>query len=173
MKDGFRLRAGFLGGGGIIKSPTGNGPAFAVSGQIGFQINHYVSVYYQNTPMVTLTPQTTADSVGFKAGFIDFNSVLGGVTLLHLLDLGFGPSYDFDTYKKCAAELDGFIPTGDCQNTSGWHFGLHGRVALIIGGLDGDGPKRSGLIIAADVHPTFLPGETNLTFTLGLGKQWY
>jgi hypothetical protein len=173
VKDAFRLRGGFNVSGGVIQSPTGTGPAFAVSARLGAQINHYFGLYYQNTPIVTLTPKTTADSAGFSAGFLDYNSVLASLTLLHLFELGAGPSFDYVAITKCAAGLMGIVPTAGCDSTSEWRFGVHTRLGLIIGGLDGDGPRRSGLLISADLHPLFLKDETIFSFTLGLGKEWY
>lgn len=172
-KDGFRLRGGFNINGGVIKSPTGTGAAFSIAARLGAQINHYFGLYYQNTPMVTVTPKTTADSAGFKAGFLDFNSVVASLTLLHFFDLGAGPSFDYVAITQCAAGLMGVVPTAGCDSTSEWRFGVHTRASLIIGGLDGDGPRRSGVVITADLHPLFLKDETIFSFTLGLGKEWY
>jgi hypothetical protein len=175
VKDGVRLRGGFNIGGGVIKSPTGTGAASSVAARLGAQINHYFGVYYQNTPMVTFTPKTTADSVGFTAGFIDFNSLVASLTLLHFFDLGAGPSLDYVAITSCGAGLMGNIPTAGCDPriVSGLRFGVHTRASLIIGGLDGDGPRRSGIVISADLHPLFLEEETIFSFTLGLGKEWY
>ncbi|WP_437533834.1 hypothetical protein WME79_07415 [Sorangium sp. So ce726] len=175
-QDGMRFRFGTTLGGGIIESPTGAGAVFALSGRLGVQVNHYFGIYYQNTPMVTLTPESTENSAGFEAGFIDYNSVLAGFTLFHFLDLGAGPSMDYVAVATCGAEVpEGGIPlpSAGCESTAAWYFGAHARGALILGGLAGSGARRSGFAISADLHPVFLPEGPTFTFTLGLGSEWY
>jgi hypothetical protein len=172
-RDGFRLRFGTNMGGGIIEAPTGTGGVVAFAGRLGAQINHSFGIYYQNTPMLTFTPESTADSAGFKAGFIDYNSLLGSVTLLHFLEVAGGPSLDYVAVASCSATFTLTNPNAGCESTSKWVFGLHGRGALILGGVSGDGPRRSGFAIGADIHPAFLPEGTTVSFTLGIGGEWY
>jgi hypothetical protein len=174
--DGFRLRFGSTLGGGIIESPTGTGAVFSLSARLGFQFNHHLGIYYQNTPMVTLTPESTANSAGFEAGFIDYNSLLASFTVFHVIDLGAGPSLDYVAVASCGTEIPGIsleIPEAGCESTSAWYFGAHARASLILGGLTGSGPRRSGFAISADLHPVFLPEGPTITFTLGLGSEWY
>jgi len=49
--------------------------------------------------------------------------------------------------------------------------GAHGRVAFIIGGLSGRGPRRSGFVIGVDAHPMFLSTGRALSLTLGLAPS--
>ncbi|WP_437999987.1 hypothetical protein WMF26_09035 [Sorangium sp. So ce185] len=172
-RDGVRLRYGSTLGGGIIKAPTGTGGVFAWTGRLGLQINHLFGIYYQNTPMLTLTPESTDNSAGFDAGFIDYNSLLASFTLFHVLDFGAGPSMDYVAVASCGATLAGLESGAGCASTSDWYFGAHARGALILGGLSGDGPRRSGFALAAELHPVFMPEATTFTFTLGLGGEWY
>ncbi|WP_433934436.1 hypothetical protein AB3662_07735 [Sorangium cellulosum] len=172
-RDGVRLRYGSTLGGGIIKSPTGTGGVFAWTGRVGLQINHTFGLYYQNTPMLTLTPESTSNSAGFDAGFIDYNSLLASLTVFHVLDFGAGPSMDYVAVASCSAEYAGIESDAGCASTSGWYFGAHARGALILGGLSGDGPRRSGFALAAELHPVFMPEATTFTFTIGLGGEWY
>ena len=39
--------------------------------------------------------------------------------------------------------------------------------------LSGDGPRRSGFALAAELHPVFMPDATTFTFTIGIGGEWY
>ncbi|WP_438027774.1 hypothetical protein [Sorangium sp. So ce233] len=172
-RDGVRLRYGSTLGGGIIKSPTGTGGVFAWTGRVGLQINHTFGLYYQNTPMLTLTPESTSNSAGFDAGFIDYNSLLASLTVFHVLDFGAGPSMDYVAVASCSAEYAGIESDAGCASTSGWYFGAHARGALLLGGLSGDGPRRSGFALAAELHPVFMPEATTFTFTIGLGGEWY
>ncbi|AUX29801.1 MULTISPECIES: hypothetical protein [Sorangium] len=172
-RDGVRLRYGSTLGGGVIKAPTGTGGVFAWTGRLGLQINHLFGIYYQNTPMLTLTPESTDNSAGFEAGFIDYNSLLASFTLFHVLDFGAGPSMDYVAVASCSATLAGLESGAGCASTSDWYFGAHARGALILGGLSGDGPRRSGFALAAELHPVFLPEGTTFSFTLGLGGEWY
>ncbi|WP_437735640.1 hypothetical protein [Sorangium sp. So ce1335] len=171
--DGVRLRYGSTLGGGVIKSPTGTGGVFAWTGRVGLQINHTFGLYYQNTPMLTLTPESTANSAGFDAGFIDYNSLLASLTLFHVLDFAAGPSMDYVAVASCSAEYAGIESDAGCASTSAWYFGAHARGALILGGVSGDGPRRSGFALAAELHPVFMPEATTFTFTIGLGGEWY
>lgn len=123
--------------------------------------------------MVTFTPETAAESAGFKAGFLDYNSLLGNVTVFDFLDFGAGGSFDYVAVTSCSAGVSKLTPTAGCENTSEWAFGLHGRGALILGGLSGDGPRRTGFVIGVDVHPVFLSGGTIFSLTVGLGSEWY
>jgi hypothetical protein len=180
VKDGFRLRGGFSVNGGIMFLPNTPhlGPAFGFAGRIGAQINHYFGIVYQNTPMVTLTAQENADGSSggsFSAGFVDYNSFLAMLTLFHMLDIGAGPSVDFLAVANGAASVGtGLpIPSTSSSSSSGVSFGMHGRLALNIGGLSGNGPRRSGFAIGIDAHPLFTGAGKGLSLTAGLGAEWY
>jgi hypothetical protein len=174
IKDGVRARGGFSVNGGVMFLPGAKaGPGFGFSGRIGVQINHYLSVVYQNTPIVTFTPQTMGtgfmSSAGLKAGFADYNSFLFMVTLFHFFDIGAGPSVDFLAVANESISLGG----GQSSSSSGVSAGAHARVAFNIGGVSGNGPRRSGFNIGGDVHPLFTGAGKGLSLTAGFGGEWY
>jgi hypothetical protein len=182
VKDGFRLRGGFSVNGGIMFLPNTPhlGPAFGFAGRIGAQFNHYFALVYQNTPMVTLTAQENSDGTSggsFAAGFVDYNSLMAMVTLLHMFDLGAGPSLDFLAVANGGASIGGGgvvpLPSTSSSSSSGVVFGMHGRFAINIGGLSGNGPRRSGFAIGIDAHPLFTGAGKGLSLTAGLGAEWY
>ena len=51
--------------------------------------------------------------------------------------------------------------------------GAHGRIAFNIGGLSGNGPRRSGFDIGVDAHPMFTAQGPALSLTGGIGAEWY
>ena len=172
-RDGLRLRFGFGINGGVIRSPTGAGVALSAGGRLGLQFFHLLSLYYQNTPMLTFTPKATENSAGFKAGFLDYNSLLVGITLLNFVDLGLGPSWDYVAVAKCTVVRNGSVPSAGCDQTTLWAPGAHARASIVLGGLVGRGPRRRGFSLGLDMHPIFLSDETLFTLTAGLGGEWY
>ncbi|MFT3772807.1 MAG: hypothetical protein QM820_46055 [Minicystis sp.] len=178
VKDGVRARGGFSVNGGVLFLPNGDapsaGPGFGFAGRIGIQINHYVGIVYQNTPIVTFTPRLSGSginmSTGFKAGFADYNSFLVMATLGHFFDIGAGPSVDFLAVANNSTTIIGGSQT---QSSSGVHPGAHARIAFNIGGLSGNGPRRSGFAIGADAHPIFTGAGKGLSLTIGVGAEWY
>ncbi len=175
VKDGFRLRGGFSLNGGVMLLPNtaSPGPSFGFAARIGVQLNHYFGIVYQNTPIVTFTAQESGQGVtmsaGFKAGFADYNSALLMLTLFHHLDIGAGPSLDFLAVANGTLSLMGTTS----GSSSGVSPGAHGRVAFNIGGLSGNGPRRSGFAIGVDAHPMFTGPGQGLSLTAGLGGEWY
>lgn len=176
MKDGWRLRGGFSVNGGVMLLPNDAGslgPSFGFAGRFGVQINHYFGIVYQNTPIVTFTAQKSGTglgmSAGFKAGFADYNSLLLMLTLFHHLDIGAGPSLDFLAVANESLSING----GMSSSSSGVVPGAHGRIAFHIGGLSGNGPRRSGFTINGDAHPLFTSAGTGVSLTAGLGAEWY
>lgn len=172
VKDGVRARGGFSVNGGVMFLPNdapSAGPSFGFAGRLGVQFNHYLGLVYQNTPIVTFTRQAS----GFKGGFADYNSFLVMLTLGHFLDIGAGPSVDFlavNNTKAVVALVGGGITS---ETSSGVSFGAHGRVAFNIGGLSGNGPRRSGFSIGVDAHPLFTGAGKGLSLTGGFGAEWY
>ncbi|APR75768.1 Hypothetical protein A7982_01114 [Minicystis rosea] len=177
VRDGVRARGGFSVNGGALFLPNGNspsaGPAFGFAGRIGVQINHYLGIVYQNTPIVTFTPRVSGSGVtastGFKAGFADYNSFLVMGTFGHFFDIGIGPSIDFLAVQNSSVSISG----SDSESSSGVSPGAHARIAFNIGGLSGNGPRRSGFAIGADAHPMFTGAGKGLSLTVGVGSEWY
>ena len=91
------------------------------------------------------------------------------LTLFHHLDIGAGPSLDFLAVRSGTLSLTGTTS----GSASGVSPGAHGRVAFHIGGLSGNGPRRSGFTINADAHPVFTGAGQGLSLTGGLGAEWY
>jgi hypothetical protein len=58
-------------------------------------------------------------------------------------------------------------------SSSGVSPGAHGRLAVNIGGLDGNGPRRSGFALGVDAHPVFSGAGQGVSLTGGLGGEWY
>jgi hypothetical protein len=176
VKDGVRARGGFSVNGGALFLPnTSLGPAFGFAGRIGIQINHYFGIVYQNTPIVTFTPQANTSaglmsSAGFKAGFADYNSFMAMLTLGHFFDLGAGPSVDFLAVANGSATL---LSGSTLASSSGVSPGVHGRIAFNIGGLSGNGPRRSGFAIGFDPHVMFTSQGVAGSLTIGFGAEWY
>lgn len=187
VKDGVRLRGGFSINGGAMFLPnlaSNIGPAASFGLRLGVQFNHYFGLVYQNTPIVMGTAQppaqtgtglATSESASLKAGFADYNSLLAMLTLGNFFDIGAGPSLDFlavanRTFTGSVANMG---VTSTTQSSSGVEFGAHGRVAFNIGGLNGNGPRRSGFAIGVDAHPLFTPAGLGLSLTAGLGGEWY
>ena len=173
-KSHMRLRGGFSLNGGLVHTPSGNGPAFGLAGRLGVQINAYFGLYYQNTPLVTFAPAQAAQSVSFHAGFADYNTVLASLTLLDMFEFAIGPSVDYAKYADCSAGVAGYVPTQSCESGSSVALGGHGRVSFDFGGLFGDGKeRRSGFLINADIHPLLLSDLSAFSATLGVGSEWY
>jgi hypothetical protein len=175
VRDGVRARGGFSVNGGVMMLPnTSVGPAFGFAGRIGVQFNHYFGLVYENTPIVTFTPQYSGSglmmSAGLKAGFADYNAFMAMVTLGHFFDLGAGPSIDFLAVANTSASLLGGTMA---TSSSGVSPGGHARVAFNIGGLSGNGPRRSGFAIGADFHAMHTPGGWGGSLTAGFGAEWY
>ncbi len=173
-KSQMRLRGGFSLNGGLVHTPDGNGPAFGLAGRLGVQFNSYFGLYYQNTPLVTFAPSSAGQSVSFHAGFADYNTILGSLTLLDMVELAVGPSVDYAKYADCSAGVTGFVPTSGCQSGSSVALGGHARVSFDFGGLFGDGKtRRSGFLLNADIHPLLFSDLSAFSATVGLGAEWY
>jgi len=172
VKDGVRLRAGIGLGGGVFllpSNPTGGAVGPAV--RIGVQINHYISILYQNTPIVGAT--ATHDKRSGTVLFADYNSLLLNLTLLHMIEIGAGPSLDYVALAHGSLTIDGLNSMASADTGTGLAAGGHARAAFIIGGLSGNGPRRSGFVIGVDAHPMFLSTGRALSLTAGLGAEWY
>lgn len=174
----MRVRGGFSLNGGVILIPQADllGPAIGLAGRIGVQFNHYLGLYYQNSPIITLVIDKQNSKA--RAGFADYNSFIANLTLGNFFEIGAGPSIDF-LYVKTGTLVTKDVAGNDipseikAETTTGIHFGWHGRVAFNIGGLSGKGPRRSGFAIGFDAHPVVLNGALLLTITGGIGGEWY
>jgi hypothetical protein len=172
VKDGVRLRAGFSLNGGLFLLPVNPvGGAVSIGVRLGVQFNHYLSIYYQNTPI--LGANMAHDMRSATVAVADYNSALLNLTLFHALDIGAGPSLDYIALAKGTINLAGLGTTAGVSTGTGVAGGGHARVAFNIGGVSGNGPRRSGFAIGLDAHPMFLATGQALSLTAGLGAEWY
>jgi hypothetical protein len=172
VRDGVRLRGGFSVNGGVFLLPANPvGGAASIAGRVGVQFNHYLALYYQNTPIVGAT--MTHDQRTGTVVAADFNSVLLNLTLFHALELGAGPSLDYVALAKGSITVAGLNSTASASSGTGVAAGGHARVAFNIGGLSGNGPRRSGFSLGLDAHPMFLSVGPALSLTVGVGAEWY
>jgi hypothetical protein len=177
VKDGIRLRGGFSVNGGVFFLPANPvGGAASIAARVGVQFNHFFSIYYQNTPIIGATAAhlVANDERTGTVVAADYNSLLVNLTLLHVLDVGVGPSLDYLALAKGSiSNGQGLLPSISLSDGTGVAAGGHGRVAFHIGGLSGEGPRRSGFAIGVDAHPMFLATGRALSLTAGLGAEWY
>jgi small nuclear ribonucleoprotein (snRNP)-like protein len=155
--DAVRLRAGLGAGGGFafVSSSAGSAvaPMVGFSGHIGVQVNHFFSVYYQNTGALPIASGATS--------FFDYNSLLLDLTLGHVFDIGAGPSADVMMVSAGNASVTAVLP------------GMHARLALTLGGASGPGPRRSGFSVGLELHPTFGPGGVIFAMSPLVGYEWF
>jgi hypothetical protein len=161
--EGTRVRGGFSLNGGVA-SGIASGPAFSLGLRLGAQFGRYFGVYYQQSPLLFLASTGT----GAAAAFMDLNSVLASLTLADIVEIGAGPSLDYYAATGCdASQLA-------CSNvTTGWQLGMHGRLALTLGGRNATTGRRSGFSVGLDEHPMFADGQVLALTTLGVGGEWY
>ena len=119
------------------------------------QLNDLFSLYYQNS----VTTAIFTDGSG--VGVLDYNSALANLTLADTVDLGLGPS--FTVVALSAGNSSGVAVAG----------GMHARVAVNLGGASGAGPRRRGVSLGVDVHPTFAPGGVLTTAGFTVGYEWF
>jgi hypothetical protein len=163
-RDRVRLRGGFSVNGGVFLLPANpTGGAFGVAGRAGVQFNRYVSLYYQNTPIVGATVAREGSMRSGTIVFADYNSLLLNLTLFHLIELGAGPSLDYVALARGSLMLAGLDTSASASTGTGIAAGAHGRFAVNIGGLS----------LGVDAHPLFLSTGKALSLTTGLGAEWF
>jgi hypothetical protein len=136
------------------------------------QLGRYVGIYYQQSPNIFFTSVQSADpttgdtSTTGIGGFMDMNSLLLALAPVDMLEVSAGPSFDYVSLFGCNANAV------NCASASGAGWGLHGRLALNLGGRDSVTGRRSGFQIALDEHPMF--GDNFLAITtVGIGGEWF
>jgi hypothetical protein len=167
-----RVRVGFTFFGGPTV-PSGRGDAGGFGGasfRIGAQLDRTFSVYYQG--MAVVGGYAIADDTSSYANVFAgvYNSVLGGLTLADHIDLGFGPSLDSIASVSASASDDG---TATVETLAGTTFGLHARIAVLMGFMHLHDRRRSAFAFSIDLHPTFIDGRVLFTTAFGLGGEWY
>jgi len=185
--DELRLRGRLSLNGGMLiipDNPHAYGGVIGIALRLGVQFTHLLSLYYQNTPFVTVIvdPENSV-----TAGALDYNTVLMGLTLWNMFDIGIGAGADIiGTYVCKSGEMVTTLPDGstitnpvpDCSRGARVAPGAHLRLALDIGsGPTPDDPRRTALALGIDLHPSFVieSGSTPVlvTLTAGLGGEWY
>lgn len=135
----------------------------------GVQITHIWSAYYQAGghvgAFILAAPNQTQTTVFVAA----YNSLCGGATIGHTLDLAFCPSVDSIVALSTSVNNNA---VESIETISGTSFGLHGHVAALLGGWVPT-PFRRGFSISADLHPTFIAGRVLFTAAFGIGSEWY
>lgn len=159
--DGPRLRFGFgLAGGTFV--PTNwtridrfGGAMGGLTGQIGIQFNRFLGLTYNAFGMGGYFERGFQGTTTGEGVAVFYNSALLDLTLGNLVQFGAGPALHF--FAGCSANLGAVTAT--CSDT-GPHFGMNGRVALVLGGFT----------VAADIHPTFYTNADPLIgMTLSVG----
>jgi hypothetical protein len=160
--ESVRLRGGFtIGGGAVFGSFTG--PIVDLSLRLGVQFGRVFALMVQSQPNVffIISPTGTV-----AAGFGINNSLLAELTLFDFLQLGAGPSLDYIAAAACTGE--------NCSSAAGTGLGLHARGAVVLGGRNREGGRRSGFSLSVNLHPVFLfNGEVLFFTTFGIGGDWF
>jgi len=182
FRFGMGLDANYIYGPKTSTAPSLNGFGAGLEFRLGAQIMSWFAAYYQPHAILGGTISESAPSVpaptGVKLPKLPSATLIGAVfnsglieATLPVLHIGAGPSADIIGVKNYAllpAKLGG--PPVDAGGTSAY-FGVDGRVAIVIGG---HGPgSHAGFAINGNVHPTFFHGTTLLTFSLGIGGEFY
>jgi hypothetical protein len=155
VRGGFGLGGGFLYGGEFYG-------LLAAQARIGVQFNDTWGLIYSNTPSIAVLDTSVASFVLFQ----DWNTVMPTVTLADVVDLGVGPSLDVYTAALCGG--------GECITGTALGFGLHQRVAFLIGSSFPNQPRRVGFQLGADLHETFgAYGLESLSLAIQLGAEWF
>lgn len=167
-KDNVRFRGGFIVpavGPAFIPSADISGLVIAPIGfDLGVQINHYIGIIYQATPLVTLLSNGD-DTVG---GFVLDNSFLAVFSIGKgvYFDAAAGPSIDLYALGSIGASGIG----ADAAVAPG----IATKVALGFGGgPSDDSARRAAFKISVDPHFTFLPGAAMITIPVGIGVEWF
>src|SRR5262249_8121165 len=117
-RDRTRLRGGFSVNGGVFLLPNNpTGGAFSLAGRVRVPVHHSLSLYYQNTPIVGATASREMRSG--TVVFSDYNSLLLNLTLLHMIELGVGPSLDYVALARGSLMLNGLDSSASAQTGTG------------------------------------------------------
>lgn len=161
VSEDVRLRIGFALGGGYLFGARG-GPSVAGTLRLGVQFNRFLGVLLQLQPNFILADR---ESLLGTAYGVNAHPLLE-VTLFDHLQLGVGPSLD--------ALVEGGCASATCASTPTLRWTGHGRVAVVIGGRNPEGGRRSGFTLSLDLHPLIRPtGPALWLGTVGLGGDWF
>lgn len=176
-EESGRLRIGFNFNGGVGTGGELSGPTVGGTFRVGYQIDRLMGVYGQFSPLAWIASSDA--KVSGKS--LDISAIGGyqitpmfSLTPVDLLEIAAGPSLDSLSGGEASA---GPTPAGGAVASvaafSGFYFGLHGRIALHLGGRNAETGRRRGFTLGGDLHPSFIEGETVVFYTLGLGYDWF
>lgn len=163
-----RLRIGFNINGGYGTAGNLSGPTFGGTFRVGWQIDALMGAYYQISPMVWAGSVSGASNLSISAIAGVQNSFMFSLTPADIIEVAAGPSAD---YLGGGSSSVGGVTAASAFG--GVYLGIHGRVALHLGGRNPQTQRRRGFTLGGDIHPSFTPGDVSTFFTLGLGGDWY
>lgn len=166
LRIGFNFLNGGIGSGGGL-----SGPAIGATFKIGYQMSRLLGIYGNISPFVWLgSSDAKAGGKDVKIGAIAGTQLapLISVSPVDLFEVAAGPSLDYLSGGSVDAG-----PAGSAGGFSGVYFGVHGKVALHLGGRNEETGRRKGFTIEGNIHPSFTPGAAVTFFTLGLGFDWF
>jgi len=172
--DEGRIRIGLNINGGIGTGDKLYGGTIGATFRIGYQIDHLMAVYGQVSPFVFFGGYKDSTNLKVSAiGGFQFTPMFS-LTPVDLLEIAAGPSLDKLAGGTPSLSTSDNSVTAGATVYSSFYIGLHGRVALHVGGKPNvKTGRRFGFTIGADVHPIFAEGGTLTFITLGLGADWY
>lgn len=170
-----RLRIGFnFLNAGVGSAGDLSGPFIGATFKIGWQFDRLMGLYGNISPFVWIGSSSAANAGGASAsiGAITGTQLtpLFSLTPADIFEIAAGPSLDYLTGGS--AEVKTAAGTATAGGFSSVYFGLHGKVALHLGGRNEETGRRRGFTIEGNVHPSFTPGDAALFITGGLGYDW-
>ena len=169
-----RLRIGFnFLNAGVGSAGDLSGPFIGATFKIGWQFNRLMGLYGNISPFVWIGSNSKAGS-NVSIGAITGTQLtpLFSLTPADIFEVAAGPSLDYLTGGGASVTN---TPGGGSATAGGFssvYFGLHGKVALHLGGRNEETGRRRGFTIEGNVHPSFTPGDAALFLTGGLGYDW-
>ena len=166
-----RLRIGFnFLNAGIGKAGDLSGPFIGATFKIGWQFDRLMGLYGNISPFIWIGSSSAASASNVSIGAITGTQLtpLFSLTPADIFEVAAGPSLDYLTGGGASVGPGGSTVGG----FSSVYFGLHGKVALHLGGRNEETGRRRGFTIEGNVHPSFTPGDAALFITGGLGYDW-
>jgi len=166
-----RLRIGFnFLNAGVGSAGDLSGPFIGATFKIGWQLDRLMAIYGNISPFVWIGSSSAPGASNVSIGAITGTQLtpLFSLTPADIFEVAAGPSLDYLTGGGAAVGPGGSTVGG----FSSVYFGLHGKVALHLGGRNEETGRRRGFTIEGNVHPSFTPGDAALFMTGGLGYDW-
>ena len=167
-----RLRIGFnFLNAGVGSAGDLSGPFIGATFKIGWQLNRLMGIYGNISPFVWIGSSSAPGASNVSIGAITGTQLtpLFSLTPVDIFEVAAGPSLDYLS--------GGGVSSGPGGSTVGGfssvYFGLHGKLALHLGGRNEETGRRRGFTIEGNVHPSFTPGDAALFMTGGLGYDWF